>query len=161
MSKKALVIIADGTEEMEATISIDVLRRAKLNVVVAGFDTSSSKPYVTCSRNVKIVPDVSLDTAVQDAYDVVVIPGGAEGAKTLSSSKTVQSLLQKQATSGIIACICADFDYQEARVVVDGNLITSRGPGTAFLFALTIIKELLGEEAMKEVAGPMIMPSEW
>ena len=70
---KALVILANGAEEMEATIATDVLRRAKINVTLAGLD--SDQP-VTCSRGIKIVPDKSLDEAANEGpYDVVVLPG--------------------------------------------------------------------------------------
>lgn len=70
---KALVILANGAEEMEATISTDVMRRAKIDVTLAGLD--SDQP-VTCSRGIKIVPDKSLDEAAKEGpYDVVVLPG--------------------------------------------------------------------------------------
>ena len=73
-AKKALVILAPGAEEMETVISVDVLRRAKIDVTLAGLD--GNEP-VECSRSVKIVPDVSLDEAVdRGPFDVVLLPGG-------------------------------------------------------------------------------------
>jgi len=71
--RKALVILATGAEEMETVISTDVMRRAKIDVILAGLE--SDQP-VTCSRGVKIVPDKSLDEAAKEGpYDVVVLPG--------------------------------------------------------------------------------------
>jgi len=73
-ARKALVILAAGAEEMETVISTDVMRRAKIDVTLAGLE--SDQP-VTCSRGVKIVPDKSLDEAAKEGpYDVVVLPGG-------------------------------------------------------------------------------------
>ena len=183
--KKALLILAPGAEEMEAVITADVLRRAKIEVVIAGLDSGDP---VECSRGVKIVPDVPLESAPQQGpYDVVVLPGGGGGAKRLSESPRVKEILQAQESGGgFIAAVCAaptalqahgvgrgrrvtshpgvrekmeeGYSYTEARVVRDGTLITSRGPGTCFEFALSIVTALVGEETAKEVAKPMILP---
>ena len=75
MGKTALVLITDGTEEMEAVIVVDVLRRAQVDVTLAGLGEDASKA-ATCSRNVRITPDVSLkEAAVKEHYDVIVLPG--------------------------------------------------------------------------------------
>ena len=77
--KKALLILAPGAEEMETVITADVLRRAKVEVIIAGLD--SAEP-VECSRGVKILPDSSLDSAAERGpYDLVVLPGGLGGRK--------------------------------------------------------------------------------
>ena len=104
--KKALVILASGAEEMETVISTDVLRRAKINVTLAGLDSADP---VACSRNVCIVPDTSLDEAIQKGpYDVVVLPGGLGGSKRLAESEKVKKALQTQeAAGGFIAAVCA------------------------------------------------------
>ncbi len=106
MEKCALVILAPGAEEMETVISTDVLRRAKINVTLAGLD--STEPIV-CSRNVRIVPDMSLEEAAQKGpYDVVVLPGGLGGSKRLAESDKVKSVLQAQeSTGGFVAAVCA------------------------------------------------------
>ena len=185
--KKALLILAPGAEEMETVITADVLRRAKINVVLAGLD--SSEP-VECSRQVKIVPDASLDEATQRGpYDVIILPGGGGGAKRLSESPKVQQVLQSQEAGGrFIAAVCAaptallshgiaegkrvtshpgvqsaiedsgKYHYTEARVSIDGTIITSRGPGTCFEFALAIVTALVGEATATEIAKPMILP---
>ena len=73
MSKKALVLVADGSEEMETVIVVDVLRRGGVDVTLAG--VTSGEP-VKCSRNVVIVPDCSLDEAASKGpYDAIVLPG--------------------------------------------------------------------------------------
>ena len=106
MTKKALVILSPGAEEMETVISTDVLRRAKIDVILAGLD--SAEP-VECSRNVRIVPDMSLDEAVaKGPFDVVVLPGGLGGSKRLAASDKVKQVLQSQEKAGsYVAAVCA------------------------------------------------------
>nr|CAD7429625.1 unnamed protein product [Timema monikensis] len=186
MSKTAIVLLAEGAEEMELVISVDVLRRAGVGVTIAGL---SGKDPVKCSRDVIIVPDASLEDAVKKGpYDVVVLPGGLGGAKALAASAEVGCLLQQQEKAGrIVAAICAAptalkshgigpgklltsypslkkqmlennvYKYSEEEVVVDGQLITSRGPGTAFKFGLAIVEKLLGKEAADPVAKGMLL----
>jgi len=191
-TKKALVLLADGTEEMEATISIDVLRRAQIAVTVAGV-ALENKTFAVCSRGVKIIPDVILgleESSSLNDHDAIIVPGGAKGAKTLSEDPGIQNLIRDYHRQGkVVAMICAgslaaktsgiafgeritshpsvkeelakDYDYQESRVVVSGNLITSRGPGSTFLFALTIVEKLVGKEVTDTITLPMMLPSEW
>ena len=179
----ALVLLTQGSEEMEAVISIDVLRRGGIDVTVAGVE--GAEP-IRCSRGVQIVPDVGLDTVDGD-FDVLVLPGGTEGAQRLALSEKVGELLRQQEQSGrCVAAICAApialqahgvfrnrqltshpsvksmlegwGDYSEHPVVADGNLITSRGPGTAFPFALRIVGTLTDAQRMVEVRAPMMFP---
>ncbi len=179
----ALVLLTQGAEEMEAVISIDVLRRAGVQVVVAGVD--GGEP-IRCSRDVLITPDVAL-ADVRGAFDVLVLPGGAEGATRLAESPGVGELLKEQELAGrMVAAICAapialqahgvfegrkltshpsvksvleDWgSYSEHPVEADGNLITSRGPGTAFAFALRIVGALTDAERMVQVRAPMMFP---
>ncbi len=182
-SAKALVLLTEGNEEIEAVISIDVMRRAEIDVTVAGVD--GTKP-IRCSRGVMILPDVALET-VSGEFDIVVLPGGAEGAKRLAETPAVGKLLRDQESTGRwVGAICAapvalkqhgvfegrrmtshpsvralleDWaDYSEHSVVEDGNLITSRGPGTAFAFALRIVGALTDAERMANVRAPMMFP---
>jgi len=186
-SKTALVLIADGSEEMEAVISINVLRRANVKVTVAL--VSGTNGMATCSREVKVVADVSLQEALTaGSYDAVVLPGGLNGAKTFAADPTVKELCQKQLSSGkILALICASpalvlpsagiasgrkvtcypalhpqlgdaYTYVDDKpVVVDGNLVTSQGPGTAFEFGLSVAQELVGAEAAGQVRKAMLL----
>ncbi|XP_077269150.1 protein dj-1beta isoform X1 [Temnothorax americanus] len=181
--KTAIVLLVDGSEEMEAVIIVDVLRRAGITVTIAGVWDGTC---VKCSRNVKICTDALFTDATQDkSYDIVILPGGLNGSKAFTSSAEVGRLLQKQDKENkLIAAICAaptalkthnigkgkritsypsmkkelcdDYEYCEDKVVVDGNLITSRGPATAIDFSLTIVKELLDEERAKCVANGLL-----
>ncbi|XP_037566928.1 Parkinson disease protein 7 homolog [Dermacentor silvarum] len=185
MAKKALLILAEGAEEMEAVIAADVLRRAGVDVNIAGLTGASP---VKCSRNVVVVPDMSLeDATLQAPYDVIVLPGGLKGAESLAASPAVGKLLKEQEKSGrLVAAICAapialmshgigqgkhvtshpskkediskgDYKYCEDRVVIDGQLITSRGPGTAFEFALAIVEKLENKAAAEKLIPPMLV----
>ena len=105
-SKTALVVLAEGGEEMEVVICVDVLRRAKMNVILAGLDTSD---VVGCSRGVKILPDMSLaDAKKQGPFDVIVLPGGGGGAKRLGESGELKTILEEQeAANRLVAAVCA------------------------------------------------------
>ena len=181
----ALVLLAEGAEEMETVITVDVLRRGEVEVTLA--EIAGSDPVI-CSRQVKIVPDKSLDDALKAGpYDVVVCPGGLGGAKNLSESAAVGILLQEQEKAGrYVAAICAaptamkahkicsgktvtshpsvkdkmvdgGYKYSEDRVVADGKLITSQGPGTTFEFGLKIVEKLQGAEKANSLVNPMIL----
>lgn len=181
--KRVLVPLASGAEEMETVIIVDVLRRAGVEVVLAGIE---GRDPVRCSRSMKLVPDAALADA-KGVFDAIVLPGGAMGADNLAASKLVQDLLRKfEQEEKIVAAICAApialmaagvgkgraltshpsvkeklggfGSYKEERVVRDGKFITSRGPGTAFEFALALIEDLLGSEAAEKVAAPMLLP---
>lgn len=175
--KKVLVPLAPGFEELEAVTIIDLLRRASIEVTVAGLD----EDVITGSRGTRLLPDKKLENASSSAYDMIVLPGGLPGADNLNSDSRIHELLQQMATSGrYIAAICAapkvlasagllenkkmtsypgSVSGAEAEgmhntgkaVVVDGNIITSRGPGTAMDFALQLIQLLEGDSVRKQV----------
>ncbi|NXG26528.1 PARK7 deglycase, partial [Grallaria varia] len=185
-SKRALVILAKGAEEMETVIPTDVMRRAGIKVTVAGL---TGKEPVQCSRDVFICPDASLEDAKKEGpYDVVVLPGGNLGAQNLSESAAVKDILKDQESrKALIAAICAGptallahgigfgrkvtthplakdkmmngahYSYSESRVEKDGNILTSRGPGTSFEFGLAIVETLLGKEVAEQVKAPLIL----
>ncbi|GIW72710.1 MAG: 4-methyl-5(B-hydroxyethyl)-thiazole monophosphate biosynthesis protein [Planctomycetota bacterium] len=183
--RRALVVLAPGAEEMEAVIAVDVLRRAEVEVVLAGVHGPDP---VTCSRGVRIVPDRPLAEVRQEPFDALVIPGGAAGAAALAASGEVCALVRACEASGrLLGAICAGPSvlvaagafagraltshpvvrellaahgrYREEPVVRDGNLITSRGPGTAFAFALALVEALCGAERAAAVAAPMMLPA--
>ena len=177
---KVLIPLAQGCEELEAVTIIDLLRRAEINVTTAGLD---SHP-VTASRGTVLVPDNDLDTALKDDYDMVVLPGGLPGADHLDNDERIKTILIKMANSEkFTAAICAapkvlanaglldnkkatsypgflddtnNIDISNDAVVIDGKVITSRGPGTAMDFALTLIESLMGKAKRDEVEQGLV-----
>lgn len=182
MTVHVLVPIADGTEEIEAVTIIDVLRRAEAQVTVA----SVSALQITASRGVKITADCLIEECQNQTFDLIALPGGIPGAKHLRDNPVLKELLlRQQSTGGYYGAICAapavvlephgllknrqatchpifveglnDTSAVESRVVVDGNCITSRGPGTAMEFSLKLVEVLLGKEKRDAVAAPMVV----
>jgi 4-methyl-5(b-hydroxyethyl)-thiazole monophosphate biosynthesis len=167
---KVLIPLAQGCEEIEAVTVIDILRRAGIEVISAGLDDQP----VRASRGVMLLPDITLEAALQQDFDMVVLPGGQPGSNNLKADPRIIALLQKMAQQGkYIAAICAapsvlasagllagkqatsfpgaldlfpQVMQQHLAVVEDGKLITSRGPGTAMDFALTLVERLAGKE---------------
>ncbi|CAB0042057.1 unnamed protein product [Trichogramma brassicae] len=180
--KTAVCLLAEGAEEMEAIVTVDILRRAGVLVTVASI---TDKECVKCSRDVKICTDAKIDDINDKKYDVVILPGGV-GWKHLAASPKVGAILKAQeAESRIIAAICAapnvlkahgiakgkkitsypsvksdlieDYTYIDNDIVVcDGNLITSQGPATAYAFGLAIVEKLVNKEAAKKVAEGLL-----
>jgi 4-methyl-5(b-hydroxyethyl)-thiazole monophosphate biosynthesis len=179
---KVLVPLADGCEELEAVTIVDLLRRAGVEVVTAGL-----KPgVVRASRGVQLVPDVTLDEALADEYDMVVLPGGMPGASHLKGDARIIGLLKKMAAAGkYTAAICAapmvlaeaglldgkqatsypgfldalpGVAVSTAAVVQDGKVVTSRGPGTAMDFGLVLVEMLTGSERRQQVEAALVRP---
>ncbi len=170
-TESVLVPLLPGFEEIEAVTIIDVLRRAEIPVIVA----SDTVGPVEGAHGISVVATTAL--ADVDAADLAMIalPGGLPGAQHLTDSADVQRLLGQVRDAGGYCCaICAapmalakagvhlgkkvtsypgferyleGADYREDRVVVDGTVVTSRGPGTALEFALTLVGILSGAEA--------------
>jgi len=180
MAKKVLVAIADGTEELEAVTIIDVLRRAGADVTVASADKSD----VVCSRGVRLTADAMITECKDKQYDLIVLPGGLTGAEYLRDCTELVEMLKLQRDLGrLYGAICAspavvllphgllegrkatcypapdlDFDGRiEDNVVVDGNCVTSRGPGTALEFSLKLVVLLFGKAKRNEVAAAMLV----
>ena len=179
---RVLVPLAQGCEELEAITIIDLLRRAEIEVVSAGLTAEA----VRCSRGVVIVPDTTLDAVMDDHFDMIVLPGGLPGADYLDEDSRIRQLLQKtQQQGGYVAAICAapkvlasagllvdkqvtsypgvvdkmdlpGTTYIDQQVVVDGNIITSRGPGTAMDFALELIEKLQGSVTRNSVEAALV-----
>jgi DJ-1 family protein len=180
---KALVLLAEGVEEMEAVIAIDVLRRCGVDVVAAATGLARE---VTASRGVRLVADMLLHEAPPTGCDVLVIPGGAGGARRLAGDPRVLALVRAYAAAGTpIAAVCAgplvlaaagvlrgvritchpavrdQFPGVQVcadRVVADGNFITSQGPATCFEWALAIARRLAGDEIAAKVAEGLVLP---
>lgn len=181
MAKTAVVILAEGFEEIEAIAPIDVLRRAGVRVTLLGLNSLAVKS----SRGIGVQTDMLFHdwTGLPDA---VVVPGGP-GASNLAKSKELAQFLKgMDAAKKIVAAICAapavvlaptgildgkkatcypgyeaDFSKTtvcaEDRVVVDGHLITSRGPGTALEFSLEIVRKLVGDAMVETLRQKMLI----
>lgn len=164
------VILADGFEEVEAVTVIDVLRRAGIHVLVAGLQAGP----VRSARDLRIVVDVDLEALWPKTLDMLVIPGGKEGVKTLGNDPRIRELLQTAAERGVtvaaigsgpvllaeagllanrrVTAIPSSRDrlgpviYEDTCVVEDGPVITGRGPGASLPFALAIVARLSGRD---------------
>lgn len=179
---QVLVPIANGSEEMEAVIIIDMLRRAGLDVEVAG-----AGDVVTCSRGVRIVPDIALhEISEDDTFAAIVLPGGSEGVEELIKNPYLENILRRhKERNGLIGAICAaptilhefrmlsagtvltshpsvadqlkQYAYTLDRVAEDGLLITSRGPGTAIEFSLALIRRLADATTASRIASDIVL----
>ena len=142
---------------------------------------------IIAAQGTKIVAEMSIDNCVNTEWDLIAIPGGVEGSNALAESESLTQLLHCQVTEGrFYAAICAapslvlgskglldnktatchPHFYQsieakevdtESRVVVDGNCITSQGPGTAIEFALELVEQLCGIVKREEVSSPLAL----
>ena len=178
----ALVPFAPGFEEMEGVIIVDVCRRAGWTV-----DTVGLKPgLVTASRGVRVQPDRVWDAVSPETYDILILPGGAGGVEALmADSRVLETIRLFDRAGKWIGAICAGplalqaagiltagravtchpgvaeklttVPRQSARTVVEGHLVTSQGPGTAFDFALTLIRLIDGAEAANRLARGLVL----
>ncbi|KAF7102449.1 hypothetical protein CFC21_103583 [Triticum aestivum] len=178
---QVLIPIANGSEEMEIIMLVDILRRANINVVLASVDESTN---IVGSQRMKIVSDKCILGASDSKYDLIIIPGGPEGAELLHRSTALKKLLkeQKQA-SRMYGGICYSplilqkqgllqdktvtahpsivnqltcQVIERSKVVIDGNLITGKGLGTVMDFSLAIVRKFFGHGRAKGVANGMV-----
>jgi protein deglycase len=182
---RVLVPLAEGFEEIEAVTIVDLLRRAGIEVRTAAL----GDPQVTGSHGMTVAADMTLDSAVVADYDMIVLPGGMPGADHLKNDARVVELLQRFAAEGrYTAAICAapgvlahagllegrqatsfpgflredsatGLQLSEAPVVVDGKIVTSRGPGTAIEFGLALIELLVGAPTRRQVQDRLQLPA--
>ena len=172
---KAIVFLAEGFEETEAICPIDVMRRAGIDVVVAGVGSDA----VTSSHGVTVKADALVDDIGDGSFSAAFCPGGMPGSVNLSQSWKVNEILVKTAQTGIVAAICAapavvlaplgllkgrnatcypgcgsfapDFSFLSDGVVRDGNIITGKSAGWAFDLGLEVVSALLGKEKGEQV----------
>lgn len=186
MTKKVLIPLADGCEELEAIAMIDVLRRADLQVCLAS--VMEGRTQITSAHGVKLEADCTIDSCADQTWDLIALPGGMPGAENLHNSKTLMTLVKSQlAEQRWLGAICASpavvlgrhqllkdhvatcypafqeelagqaRELKQDRVVIDGKLVTSQGPGTATEFALHLVAQLLSKAEAQGVADAMLV----
>lgn len=179
-----LVPLAPGFEDLEATTIVDLLRRADIEVITAGLQPG----LVQGARGVRVQPDTHLDAVLERDFDMIALPGGMPGAENLKNDPRIQALLKRLSGAGkYTAAICAapialaqaglldgrratsypgfvdrlkspGATYLTDPVVVDGRVVTSRGPGTAMDFALTLVELLKGRAMRDQVEAGLMRP---
>lgn len=181
---RALVPIANGTEDIEAVTVIDVLRRAQVEVTVASIEHDLT---VTLAKGCKLTADVAMSECKKESYDLVAVPGGSQGAAALAKNKIlIEKLKDNRSNRRWYAAICAapamvlaahDLlegkratcypafknqlpRYVDAPVVVDGHCITGQAAGASIAWALKIVELTLGEDKARNVAEQMLVPME-
>lgn len=178
-----LIPLASGCEELEAVTLVDVLRRADFTVLTACL---TEQHQVLCSRGVRIVADVTLEDVMYDDLDMMILPGGMPGATHLDEDPRIHAILKRLIQSEkAVAAICAAplvlahagllngktitcypdvllaSDWPEVTlsndaIVIDGNILTSKGPGTAMDFALAIIEYLSNKATRDKVEADLV-----
>ena len=177
-----LLPIAEGFEEVEAVSLIDVLRRGGIGVRIAYLGESN---LVLGANGITLQADTSIYNIKSEDFDMIVLPGGWDNTYTLAEDEDVQRLLKEfKEKDKLVGSICAAAyalkkadvlgdDYtcypsavdevnhngyrEDKAVVTDGNIITSRGPGTALCFGLEIVKRLVGFESYQAVKEGMLL----
>jgi len=180
-----LLPLAAGFEEVEAVGLIDVMRRGGIEVRIAYIDDRLSHGKVVVGVNgIGVKADTALKNVISDDFDMMVLPGGFDGTYALAENKRVIELVQEFKDKKIIAAICAapfvlkkagvlgndytcypgakdEIDHagyrDDAKVVTDGNVMTSQGPGTALCLGLAIVERLVGKESMQAVKDGMLL----
>jgi 4-methyl-5(b-hydroxyethyl)-thiazole monophosphate biosynthesis len=177
---KIVVPLGRGFEEIEAISIIDVCRRANIDVIIAGVE----ELMVEGAQGIVVQTNCMIDDVDSNSLDMIVLPGGWGGTDILNSNITVQNMLKKmEKDDKFISAICAapfalntagvlSENYtcypsveeqirtegytSEQKVVKDGKILTSRGPGTAICFALEIVKILEGDDMYNMLKGGLL-----
>lgn len=177
---RVLIPLANGVEELEAVTIIDVLRRGRVDVTSAALGDSLT---VKGSHGITLLADALWSSLDSDAFDVLVLPGGGKGTETLAADERILEAVRTfNDNQKIVAAICAaptvlatagilhshratcypdcapqlGESYDDAPVIADDTIITSQGPGTAMLFALVLVKHLVGEDVAQHVAAGLL-----
>jgi 4-methyl-5(b-hydroxyethyl)-thiazole monophosphate biosynthesis len=178
----ALVPLAEGFEEIEAVTIVDVLRRGGVDVITAGLESA----IVEGSHQMTVIADRVLDRIDPTTFDLIVLPGGP-GTYKLKEDPRIADMLKQHAQAGkLTAAVCAaplvlseagllegkkatSFpsvreqlqvgEYLTVPVVVDGQIVTGRGPGTAMAFALKLVEILMGADVAAKLAENMLHSS--
>jgi 4-methyl-5(b-hydroxyethyl)-thiazole monophosphate biosynthesis len=171
VSKRALIAIADGVDDLQSVTLIDVLRRADIEVVVASIE---ARRMLTGARGTRLTADTMLMDVLAQAFDLIVLPGGMSGAQQLAEHQPLAQRVREQAAAGLfyagigespalalqafgvlrqrrMTCSEAVSDhlsgcsFVDQPVVVDGNCITAQGSIAALDFALMLVEQLCGK----------------
>ncbi len=179
-----LLPLAKGFEELEAVALCDVMRRGGIDVRLAYIEDELHGDLVTGANGITIKADISVNNVIVDDFDMMVLPGGWGGTYALAENARVQELLREFKEKKIVGAMCAapyalkkagvlgekytaypgaveEIDHpgyvSDQKVVEDGNVITSQGPGTAVCFGLAIVKRLVGEETAQQIKEGMLL----
>ncbi|SFV90701.1 4-methyl-5(beta-hydroxyethyl)-thiazole monophosphate synthesis protein [hydrothermal vent metagenome] len=179
-----LLPLAKGFEELEAVALCDVMRRGGIEVRLAYIEDELHGADVTGANGITIKADTSINNVIVDDFDMMVLPGGWGGTYALAENARVQELLREFKAKKMVGAMCAapyalkkadvlgerytaypgaveEIDHpgyvSNEKVVEDGNVITSQGPGTAVCFGLAIVKRLVGEETAQQVKEGMLL----
>jgi len=178
---RTCILLAKGFEEIEALTVVDVLRRLDIECIMCSIDSLE----VTGAHRITIVADRLMNEMNFKDYGAVILPGGMPGAANLKADRRVISLIREFDKAGkLIAAICAapivlkeagiikgrtitsfpgireelkDSHYGEDSIVQDKNILTSRGPGTAFKFAFKIAENMLDINTVNQVKRSMMV----
>lgn len=179
MAVRVLCVVADGVEETELVTPVDLLRRAGAEVVMA---TPNAELEVTGKHGIRIGADAQLQGVDAEEFEALFLPGGP-AVMELRKEGRIAELAKSFAMRGkLVAAICAapllledagllqgkrhtahfsTYDELtqaegEERVLLDGNVLTSRGAGTAVEFGLVMVRHLIGEAEAQEVAAAIM-----
>ncbi|MCW2268274.1 Chaperone protein YajL [compost metagenome] len=181
MSHRALIVVAEGVDDLQCVTLIDVLRRAEVEVVVASIE---GRRMLTCARGTRLTADGMLVDILAQPFDLIVLPGGEKGAQHMAAHQPLEQQVKDQAKAGKFFAAIAEAPalalqafgvlrqrrmtchvdvsqqlsgctFVDQPVVVDGNCITAQGSGAALEFALVLVEQVVGRAARKRVAGQL------
>ena len=163
------IFMADGCEEIEGLTVVDVVRRAKMEIVMLSI---TGKKEVTSSHGVTFLADALAEETGYEDLDGIVLPGGMPGTMHLLENETVNAVIRKFAEEGkLVAAICAAPSVLGAAGLLEGkhatchpgfeekltgNIITSRGMGTAIPFAFEIVRYFTDDETVEHVRQGLV-----
>ncbi|WP_191832805.1 DJ-1 family glyoxalase III [Pseudomonas fluorescens] len=180
MTHRALIVIAEGVDDLQSVTLIDVLRRAEVEVVVASIE---GRRMLTCARGTRLTADGMLVDLLAQPFELIVLPGGEKGVQHMAVHQPLTQRVVEQAKAGrFFAAIgegplalqafgvlrqrrmtchpdvsqqLSGCSFVDQPVVVDGNCITAQGSGAALAFALTLVEQVAGKSARNRVAGQL------
>ncbi|UPA12276.1 DJ-1 family glyoxalase III [Borrelia venezuelensis] len=180
---RVAIVLANGFEEIEAIIPMDILKRGGVDPKVISL---SDDKVVSSSRGFTFYADEKISDYSEDHFDLIILPGGMPGAVNLFESKDLDKILRNMNLQGkLIAAICAspaivlsakgllgankftcypgfenditDGEFVDEDVVISNNFITSKGVGTAFEFAFTLLKIVKGERVLEDIKKQVLL----